>query len=205
MNIEVWLTFCTATLVLLAVPGPVVMLLLGFAMSCGRSVAAAAIPGVVLGDLVAMTISLLGAGAILQASSSLFLVLKIAGAGYLIWIGIQIWRSSATPLSVTEPKRMLTRGRVMRDAFLVTALNPKDIVFFIAFLPQFLDPTRPVLSQIIILEATFAALVLCSTATWVFLVGKAARRLKDPKTIRRVSRFGASWLIAGGIVTAAST
>ena len=204
MNIEVWLKFTTATLALLAVPGPVVMLLLGYTVGGGRSVAAAAIPGVVLGDMVAMTISLLGAGAVLQSSATLFLALKLAGAAYLIWLGFKIWKSDAAPAAVSRLEHAPPRTRIMRDAFLVTALNPKDIVFFIAFLPQFIDPAQPVLTQIAILEATFSLLVLGSTTAWVLLADKAVRRLRHPKTQKLFSRFGASWLIGAGVVTAAS-
>lgn len=204
MHIEVWLTFVTSTALLLAVPGPVVMLLLGYTLSGGRSVASAAIPGVVLGDLVAMTISLLGAGAILQASVTLFMALKIAGAGYLIWLGIKVWRSAGMPADVTRCDGAPNRARVMRDAFVVTALNPKDIVFFIAFLPQFIDATQPVLTQIIVLEVTFAVLVLSSTVAWVLLADKAVQRLRQPKARTLMSRLGAGWLIGAGTVTAAS-
>ncbi|MEM8775952.1 MAG: LysE family translocator [Pseudomonadota bacterium] len=204
MNIEVWITFSAATIALLAVPGPVVMLLLGYTMSSGRSVAAAAIPGVVLGDLVAMTISLLGAGAILQASATLFLALKIAGATYLVWLGVKIWKHDAKSTAMKHVVSARRRTRVTRDAFLVTALNPKDIVFFIAFLPQFIDPTRPVLSQIVILEVTFGVLVLCSTITWVLLAERVIGQLRHPKATKVISRFGASWLILAGVTTAAS-
>ena len=116
MVIEVWLTYLAATLALLAVPGPVVMLLLGYTMAGGRSVAAAAIPGVVL--------------------------------------------------------------------------------------PQFIDPALPILPQIVILEATFAALVLVSTVIWILLAAKATDCLRHPSTRSLVSRIGASWLIGAAVVTA---
>ncbi|KZM49461.1 LysE family translocator [Labrenzia sp. OB1] len=204
MDIEVWLTFIAATTALLAVPGPVVMLLLGYAVSGGRSVAAAAIPGVVLGDMVAMTLSLLGVGAILQTSATLFLVLKLAGAAYLICLGLKIWISEAASTSGERSDDTPSRTRIMRDAFLVTALNPKDIMFFVAFLPQFIDPTQPVLPQILLLELTFAGLVVFSTTAWVLLADRVVRRLRNPKTQRLVSRCGAGWLVAAGVVTAAT-
>ncbi|MEO0356897.1 MAG: LysE family translocator [Pseudomonadota bacterium] len=204
MSIEVWLTFIAATTALLAVPGPVVMLLLGYAVSGGRSVAAAAIPGVVLGDMVAMTLSLLGVGAILQTSASLFFALKLAGAAYLIFLGLKIWTSESASTSGKRPHHNLSRIRIVRDAFLVTALNPKDIMFFVAFLPQFIDPAQPVLPQVMLLELTFAGLVVLSTTAWVLLADRAVRRLRNPKTHRLVSRCGAGWLVGAGILTAAS-
>ncbi|MEM7171915.1 MAG: LysE family translocator [Pseudomonadota bacterium] len=205
MNIEVWVAFFFASIALLAVPGPVVMLLLGYSISGGRSIAVAAIPGVVLGDMVAMTLSMLGAGTILQTSASLFLVLKLAGAAYLVWLGVKIWTSEAVSDTGQRVIEMPSRARVMRDAFFVTALNPKDIMFFVAFLPQFIDLTAPTLAQIVVLELTFATLVLCSTTAWVMLADRAARRLLNPGTKKLVSRLGASWLVCAGGLTAAST
>ncbi|WP_298921140.1 LysE family translocator [uncultured Roseobacter sp.] len=204
MDFEVWITLVAATLALLAIPGPVVMLLLGYTISSGRSFAAAAIPGVVLGDLVAMTISLLGAGAILQTSGTLFLALKFIGAGYLTWLGIRFWKSDAVPGAINRTEYVPTRASIMRDAFLVTALNPKDILFFVAFLPQFIVSDQPIFPQIITLEATFLVLVLLTTTIWVLLTDKAARGLQHPKTRKLVSRFGASWLIGAGVMTALS-
>lgn len=203
MDFEVWLTFCTASLALLAVPGPVVFLLFGYTLSGGRSVAVAAIPGVVFGDLVAMTISLLGAGAVLQTSATLFVLLKIAGAAYLIWLGLKIWNSDAHAPTLSRTNQAPSRTRVMRDAFLVTAFNPKDIVFFVAFLPQFIDPARPALPQVATLEASFAVLVFCSTTGWVVFADRAARQLTHSNMRKLTSRIGASWLIGAGIVTAA--
>jgi len=92
----------------------------------------------------------------------------------------------------------------MRDAFVVTALNPKDILFFVAFLPQFIDPAQPFLPQIAMIEVTFAVLVLFTTTAWVLLADRASRRLGNPSAQRRVSRFGACWLIGAGVFTAAN-
>jgi len=205
MNTEVWITFVVATFALLALPGPVVMMLLGYTMSGGKSVAAAAIPGVVLGDLFAMTISLLGAGAILQASGTLFLGLKVFGAGYLIWLGCKLWTSRGNALAEVTRDDAPIKISVMRDAFFVTALNPKDIIFFIAFLPQFIDPILPTLPQLAVLQITFAVLVLTTTTAWVLLADEIVGQLKSAKAAKLVTRFGAGWMILAGVATAART
>jgi len=202
MNFELWFLFFAASIALLAVPGPVVVLLFGYRMGYGRSVAAAAIPGVVLGDFVAMTISLLGAGAILKASATLFVALKLVGAAYLIWLGIQLWRSSAKPLVVDEIPTGRRQLVAFRTAFVVTALNPKDIVFFVAFLPQFITPERPALPQIIMVEVTFLALVFLSSVAWVFLGGTLLASLKGAHKIKAVNRLCAASLIGAGTLTA---
>lgn len=93
MALEIWLAFALASAVLLSIPGPTVLLVVSYALARGRSSAWATVPGVTLGDFTAITASLLGAGALLQASATLFTVLKLAGAAYLIWLGIQTWRA----------------------------------------------------------------------------------------------------------------
>lgn len=141
MPLEVWLTFLAATAALLAVPGPVIVLLFSQTIAHGCSVAASAIPGVMLGDFVAMVVSLAGVGAVLAASATLFMALKIAGAAYLVWLGIGLWRTGFGGLEATKlhdrraESISRSRWRVFRQSFIVTALNPKDIVFFVAFLP----------------------------------------------------------------------
>ncbi|WP_282605425.1 LysE family translocator [Pelagibius sp. Alg239-R121] len=204
MSLEIWLTFAAASAALLAVPGPVVMLLFSYTLGHGRSVSWAAIPGVVLGDFTAMTLSLLGAGAVLSSSATLFTVMKIGGAAYLIWLGIQIWCTPVKAIAVEAVSERRDRLAVFRQAFLVTALNPKDIVFFVAFLPQFIDPARPAMPQLITIEVTFLVMVLISTSLWIALSGRLRTCLKRPTTLKLVNRLGAGSLIGAGTFTALS-
>ena len=92
MSFELWMTFALASAALLTIPGPTVLLVVSYALGGGRRTGWATVPGVTLGDFTAMTVSLLGAGAILAASATLFTVMKLAGAAYLVWLGIQLWR-----------------------------------------------------------------------------------------------------------------
>ena len=93
MSIELWIAFTLASVVLLAIPGPTVMLVISYALGRGKTSGWATVPGVTLGDFTAMTASLLGAGAVLAASATLFTVLKLLGAAYLIWLGVNLWRA----------------------------------------------------------------------------------------------------------------
>ena len=204
MDFHLWLAFVGASIALLAIPGPVVMLLLGYVLGYGRGAAAAAVPGVILGDFTAMTLSLLGAGAVLSASATLFTALKIAGAAYLVWLGIRLWRREADPLTAGKPTAGHSRKRAFRDAFVVTALNPKDIVFFVAFLPQFISPAEPILPQIVVIEATFLGLVLVCNVTWILLGSSLSRALRTPRHLRTANRVGAGWLVGAGALTAFS-
>ena len=113
-----------------------------------------------------MTVTQLFLLATLLASSPLFLLVKFAGAAYLVVLGLRIWIGKTPSTADKRTDTLLSRVGVLRSAFIVTALNPKDIIFFVAFLPQFIDPTTPALPQIIVLELTFAGLVLLSTTAW---------------------------------------
>lgn len=202
MSIELWFALVAATAALLIVPGPVVMLLFGQTLAHGRSVSWAAIPGVVLGDFFAMTVSLAGAGALLAASATLFTVLKICGAAYLIWLGVSVWRSGLKPRDVTATRGQRSRWLIFRQALLVTALNPKDIVFFVAFLPQFIDPNKPAMLQLITIEATFLAMVVLSTSLWIFVGSRLQQGVKNPTALSVLNKFGAGSLIGAGALTA---
>lgn len=202
MPLEIWFTFVAASAALLAVPGPVVMLLFGYTLGYGRSVSWAAVPGVILGDFTAMTISLLGAGAVLSASASLFFAMKICGAAYLVWLGINIWRSDAKPVLVEKSSGNQNRKTVFKQAFIVTALNPKDIVFFVAFLPQFIDPSRVALPQFITIEVTFLIMVAISTSLWIMFASSLSKTFKSKKSLKRVNQVGGGCLVGAGAITA---
>ncbi|MBL4906075.1 MAG: LysE family translocator [Sneathiella sp.] len=202
MSIELWFALVAATAALLIVPGPVVIMLFNFTLTHGRSVSWAAIPGVVLGDFFAMTLSLAGAGALLMTSSTLFMLLKIFGAAYLIWLGISVWRTGLNSIQVVAGKKKKNRWLVFRQAFVVTALNPKDIVFFIAFLPQFIIADRPAVIQLFIIETTFLTLVVISTSLWIFIGSNLKTGLKSKKAQSILNRFGACSLIGAGAITA---
>ncbi len=143
MSLEVWLAFVAASAVLLVIPGPTILLVVSYALGRGWKVAAPVATGVALGDLTAMTLSMLGVGALLASSATLFTVLKWIGAGYLIWLGIGLWRAGGTLQAEVRTEATAAR-RMLAHAWLVTTLNPKSIIFFVAFLPQFLDPAGDV-------------------------------------------------------------
>ena len=157
MSLDLWLGFVLASTVLLIIPGPTLMLVLGHALAHGRRSAWSTVPGVALGDLTAITLSCAGLGAVLATSASLFTLLKLAGAAYLFWLGIKLWRAPPVAPGTTAPGSRSPRSLLM-EAYTVTALNPKSIVFFVAFVPQFLIPTSPLLPQLLVLVPTFVAL-----------------------------------------------
>jgi threonine/homoserine/homoserine lactone efflux protein len=197
MSFETWLAFVAASAVLLVIPGPTILLVVSYALGRGWKVAAPVATGVALGDLTAMTLSMLGIGALLASSAALFTVLKWIGAAYLIWLGIKLWRAGGT-LDTEARTEAGAPGRMLAHAWLVTTLNPKSLVFFVAFVPQFLDPSRDFLTQVLIFEATFVALAFANAFGYALLAARARRFAGSPRAIRIVNRTGGTALIAAG-------
>ncbi len=200
MELELWIAFVAASAVLLAIPGPTVTVVAGHALGSGPRAAWAMVPGVVAGDFVAMTASLLGAGALLAASATLFTALKWVGAAYLIWLGIKLWRSRPNATLDGQAAPAQSQRAIFWNCFVVTALNPKDILFFVAFLPQFIDPTRPALLQFAILEITFLSMVAINIALWSLAAGKLRQRVARADRMRLMNRLGGGFLVSAGLL-----
>jgi len=204
MPVELWLAFALASAALLAIPGPTVMLVVSYALGRGSGSGWATVPGVTLGDFTAMTVSLLGAGAILATSATLFTALKLAGATYLIWLGIKLWRAKPSLEGLESTGRGNGHRTMFWNAYVVTALNPKSVVFFTAFVPQFIVTGQPLLPQFAVLEATFLTLAAVNTVLWAVLAGEMRARFRRPATLRLANRIGGSFLIGAGLLTAAA-
>jgi threonine/homoserine/homoserine lactone efflux protein len=203
MALDHWLAFVAASAVLLAIPGPTVLLVISYALGHGRRSASSTVAGVALGDFTAMTASMLGLGVLLATSATLFIVLKWVGAAYLVFLGVKLWRAPVAEATVDAAAPVARPGRIFLHAYAVTALNPKSIVFFIAFLPQFLDGARAVLPQLVIFEASFLALATANALTYALLASAARRTIRQPRVQRAVNRTGGTLLIGAGALAAA--
>ncbi len=205
MSIELWLAFVAASAVLLAIPGPTVLLVISYALSHGKRVATATVAGVALGDFTAMTASMLGLGALLATSAALFAVLKWIGAAYLIYLGVKLWRApiaSEKPDEGTAPPANERPLRVFLHAYVVTALNPKSIIFFVAFLPQFLNHAEPLAFQMTVFEATFLVLAATNATVYGLLAAMARKTIRKPRVQKLVNRTGGSLMIGAGLLAA---
>ena len=149
-------------------------------------------------------ILLIALGALLATSAALFTGLKWVGAAYLVYLGVKLWRAPVGDGDAVEAVVPVERpGRIFLHAYAVTALNPKSIVFFIAFLPQFLDSAAPVVPQLVIFEASFLALATLNALTYALLASMARRTIRKPRVQRAVNRVGGSLLIGAGALAAA--
>ena len=201
MPIETWAAFAAASAVLLIIPGPTILLVVSYALGQGWRTALPMAVGVALGDFTAMTLSMLGIGALLATSATVFTVLKWAGAAYLVYLGIRLFRAGGT-LDAAPRTDATPPLRMMAHAWLVTALNPKSITFFVAFLPQFLDHNADFLTQMVIFEATFLVLAFTNAFGYALVAARARRLVKNPRAIRTFNRAGGTLLIGAGVATA---
>lgn len=195
---EHFAAFVLASIILLIIPGPTIVMVVTQALAHGRRVALASVLGVGLGDLVATSLSIAGAGALLATSAHAFTVLKIAGALYLAWIGIRMWREPVSvPAIETNPgeKAPAPLLSIFRDSFLVTALNPKGILFFIAFVPQFIDPGQPYAPQAVVYVLTFTLLGVVNAALFAWTAAEARRAIRRPEVMKTLTRTGGTLLI----------
>lgn len=199
MPIETWLAFVAATAVMLAIPGPTILLVIGQSLGAGTRAALPLVAGVALGDLTAMTLSLAGMGALLAASAALFAALKFAGAAYLVWLGVRLWRAPVE----TGASPPVSSRRAFRDAYVVTALNPKSIAFFVAFVPLFVDAARPFPAQAALLVATFVSLAAVNAGIYALLAARLSGAVSRPAVRRAFNRTGGTLLIGAGVATAA--
>ena len=164
MNIESYIPFVLATTLILVIPGPTIILVISQAVTHGRRSVVPLVAGVLLGDFTAMMFSLLGLGAVLSASATLFGVFKWIGALYLFYLGIKLWKANPKKQSAQNYKQKASVKSLFQSSYIVTALNPKGIAFFVAFLPQFINPIKPVFPQLTLLCGTFLFLAILNAA-----------------------------------------
>jgi threonine/homoserine/homoserine lactone efflux protein len=202
MSFETWITFTAATAVLLVIPGPTILLVISYALGQGWRTAFPMAVGVALGDFTAMTLSMLGVGALLATSATVFTGLKWIGAAYLIYLGVKLFRAGGS--LDAQPRREATSAwKMLGHAWLVTALNPKGITFFVAFLPQFLDAGGDVWTQMLIFEATFITLAFANALGYALIASRARSVVANPRAIGLFNKAGGTLLVGAGIATVA--
>jgi threonine/homoserine/homoserine lactone efflux protein len=197
MTFETWLAFLVASAIVIVVPGPTVTLAVTYALSRGWRAAAPVAFGTICGDATALAASLLGVGALLAASQTLFSALKWIGAAYLILLGAWMILAARSQGAMASAGAA-TRLRMFAHGWIVTALNPRSITFFVAFLPQFITPSAPILPQALLLAATFLALATISIFGWTWIAARARSLAHDPRTLVWLNRASGATLAGMG-------
>jgi threonine/homoserine/homoserine lactone efflux protein len=197
--------FLSAALVLLAIPGPAVFYVVGRSIGLGRGAGVVSALGIAVGTCVHVFAAAIGLSALLMSSAITFGILKYLGAAYLIYLGVQKIRHEESPGFPASAARARL-SRVFGQGIIVNILNPKTALFFFAFLPQFVNPSRgPVATQILFLGLVFAAMGVVSDSLWGLFAGTVADRLRSNSRWSRRQRYvSGGMLISLGLATAVS-
>ena len=194
--------FVFASLVLAVTPGPAVLYIVTRSLVQGRRSGFVSVAGVALGNLGNALAASIGLAALFAVSSLAFTVVKYGGALYLVYLGVQMWRSAQAESPSTVPPAA-PLGRVFRDGVLVALLNPKTTIFFAAFLPQFLSPEAPPIFQSMALGSLFVAIAAATDCAYVLGAGAVAPALTRAHRARRIGRrLGGGVFIGLGVFTA---
>lgn len=204
MAIELWLAFVLASCILLIIPGPTILTVISYSIAHGKRANILLVAAVALGDSTALLLSLAGLGAVLATSAWLFTAVKVIGGLYLIYLGIKLLLAHTSPIKIdtVQTEGVVTlesRWKLFANTWLVTALNPKGIIFFVAFLPQFIDRSTAVTPQLWVLSITFVALATLNAGLYALFASSARKLLSSPAAQRRFNIGGGTLLtIAGG-------
>jgi threonine/homoserine/homoserine lactone efflux protein len=196
MSLELWLAYVLACAVIALVPGPTVTVIVANSLAHGSRAGLLNVAGTQLGLALMMAILVVGLSSVIAAMGWLFDWLRWAGAAYLVWMGIQLLRSPE--MLHQENAKVVPRGGFLLQGFLVLMANPKALLWFGAFIPQFVDPGGNYVGQIVLLGVTAMAVALLSDGAYAVVTGRAGAFLSR-KRIRLVSRLSGGFLIGGGI------
>ena len=202
VNWELWLAFVATEGLLCVTPGPAVLMVIAHGLRRGVPAGLCATLGILSGNTFYFALSATSLGALIAASYEMFLVVKWAGAAYLIWLGIAMFRGRSSPMSA-NPAQKLPLLRVFANGVALQLANPKALLFFIALLPQFIEPGQPIMPQIIILGVTSVVLEFLALLAYGIVASRCRVAVARSQYARLTDRIAGSCLIGAGLVTAA--
>lgn len=203
MTLAVWLGFLVAAIVIAVTPGPGAVISMSTGMRHGYWAALTAILGLQTALLIQLAIVGMGLGALLSTSETAFLAVKFFGAAYLVWLGIQKWRTPAAPLDVDAPE--VRRKGLFIQGVLVNLTNPKAIIFMGALVPQFVNPGAEQLPQYLLVALTLCGTDIAVMSCYALAASRLGRWLRDPKAVRKQNRlFGGLFVSAGALLAVSS-
>ena len=196
MSLQVYLAYVAACVALAILPGPIVTLVIANGLRYGTRAALTNIAGAQVGLVIIIGIIAVGLTSLMATMGYWFEWVRFAGAAYLVWLGIKLFRSTGA-LSATDAPPP-PRGGFFLQGFLVLLSNPKVLVFFGAFIPQFVDMNQDHLPQVALLGITFTVIAALSDGAYALLAGRAGKLL-SARRVRRVSRISGGFMIGGGM------
>ena len=196
MELHVFLAFVVATTIMIALPGPSVLLTVAHSISFGWQHALSTVAGATMGIAVQLIVAAIGLTSLLNVVAGAFEWLRWAGAAYLVYLGIKQWRSASEPLkfdtSSVSKKNLFVQGLV------ITIPNPKSLIFIAAFLPQFIDAARPLGLQFAVIVPTFLAISFTITSVWALVAGKVSGFVQSQRAFQTVLRTAGGVMIIAG-------
>jgi len=200
-SLTTFLLFALATFLLTVSPGPGVLYVTARSLSQGRAAGFASMLGIESGEVVWIVAAATGVAALLSTSTAALGILRWAGAAYLVYLGVQRWRQAEEP---SAPRRAAL-ATIFAQGFVTQIFNPKVAVFFVAFLPQFLNPAQPIPAQVAALGAVYVAVAVAVDAAYVLAASAISKRFLSSRTVqRRTGRVAAATYVALGVAAAAS-
>lgn len=200
MSLDTWLLFCSASLLVILIPGPLSLLMVANSLNHGLLRSTPAFVGGVSASLILLITSASGLGALLLASEDLFSFIRYAGAAYLIYLGFMTWKDArqvAKPAQDTAAPTVSFSPMFWR-AFTLGISNPKDILFFVAFLPQFINPETALSSQLLVMTASWCVLDLCCKLAYGSSARLLAPVLRKGRHMQTFNRFSAGLFVSAG-------
>ena len=201
MNPHLFAAFCLAVAILVVLPGPIVTLVVANSLRHGRRVGFATVAGASIGNAILLGATAVGLVTFFALLSEVFEIIRWVGAAYLIWLGIKAWRGAGTQETTEEaatPRAPKPQPTVVLQGFLIAITNPKAILFYIAFLPQFLDPHLPAGPQLLLMSATMIVMALISDSGYALLASRARGWFVTPSRRRLQGRISGTLLIGVG-------
>ena len=198
MNLHLFLAYCLAVAILVLMPGPIVTLVVANSLSHGGRSGLATVAGASIGNAILLGATAVGLVAFFALLSEIFEFVRWAGAGYLIWLGVKAWRAHGGQELAIVPAAKRSSRAVFLQGFLVAITNPKAIVFYVAFLPQFVDSHLPAGPQLLVMIVTMIIMALFSDSAYALLAGRARGWFTTPGRRRLQSRITGTLLIGIG-------
>lgn len=199
MSLEFYFAFCLATAALILLPGPIVTLVVAQSLRHGTATGLATVAGSSVGNALLIAAGALGLSTALVLLTDFFDLIRWLGAAYLIWLGLREWRARGATLKDTAAGAQSTKTKVFWQGIVVAITNPKTILFYAAFFPQFIDPAAPLVPQLTLMSVSFVVIAATFDGCYALLAGRLRGFLLNDRKARIRSRITGALLIGTGI------
>jgi len=197
MELHVYLAFVVATTIMIALPGPSVILTVAHSITFGWQPALSTVAGATMGIAVQLSVAAIGLTSLLNIVAEAFEWVRWAGAVYLVYLGVKQWRSASEPLIFDTSA--VSRTNLFVQGLVITIPNPKSLIFIAAFLPQFIDAARPLGMQFTCIVPTFLAITFTVTSLWALVAGNISGFLQSRRAFQSIFRTAGGLMILAGV------